>query len=460
MMLAVAFMYYDADRIAGKGPSLFGDTNYVRWIMFLRSVIGYGGIAFSFLAVEYMPMGDATVLVMLSPLVATIGGFIILGEPWRLPEFVATVVSLTGATLVAKPTFIFGNSNSSAVSDAEAANTATGVVLSLIAALCAGMAYVCVRMLGTVAKMPWANVCFVQALGQVGLSIPSLYLAGQHLTLNMSAYEYGLIVLVGFVGAWSQIAMTVGMQREKSALATGMRMSDVVFGFIWQALFTADPVSLLSVAGAVLVTASIIILVVFKQAPPPPAAATSEIRVDDGARGGLNWDVEMTAGRYPLTSVCDEEEGGDSDVGGEEDGEGVFSSKDARRLEQIENALKEGVVSTQKSAAGDGGAKGALSRIITATLRQGSSKHIGGGTHSSRCTASSSDGSSGGGGRIDLGRLRLQFQQQEPFEYSTLLDYSEDLDLSTHGDSEEGNAATGTAGAGNIGGSSTSSQKR
>lgn len=54
------------------------------------------------------------------------------------------------------------------------------------------------------------------------------------------------------------------MQREKSASASAMRTSDVVFAFIWQVLFTSDPVTLLSVSGAVLVMVGVMIIVVFK----------------------------------------------------------------------------------------------------------------------------------------------------------------------------------------------------
>jgi drug/metabolite transporter (DMT)-like permease len=46
----------------------FGSTPYVKKIMAIRSVVGYGGICFAFLAIEALPLGDATVLVMLSPL--------------------------------------------------------------------------------------------------------------------------------------------------------------------------------------------------------------------------------------------------------------------------------------------------------------------------------------------------------------------------------------------------------
>eukprot|EP01035_Chromulina_nebulosa_P020901 gene20901-27091_t len=171
-----------------------------------------------------MSVGDSTVLVMLSPLFASIAGYFVLGEPWKLPEFIGTVVSLVGVTLVARPPFIFGGNSADPV----------GVMFALIAAVAAGAAFILVRILGTTSKMPWSNVCVAQSIGQMVLSIPSLYIIGQSFTVNIGLYNFIMIALGGFIGAWSQIAMTIGMQREKSATASAMRMSDVIFGYIWQ----------------------------------------------------------------------------------------------------------------------------------------------------------------------------------------------------------------------------------
>ena len=76
--------------------------------------------------------------------------------------------------------------------------------------------------------------------------------------------------------------MTVGMQREKSASATAMRMSDVVFGYLWQLLFTADGVDALSIIGAILVSFSIVIVIIFKPAAKesqPPQDANDSIEL-------------------------------------------------------------------------------------------------------------------------------------------------------------------------------------
>lgn len=285
--------------------SLFGDTNYVRLIMVLRSVVGYFSIAFSFLSAEYISIGDSTVLVMMSPIVAAIASFFILGEPWYIPEFIGTILSVLGAILVAKPPFIFGSDVDTGNIDPK--DFYLGVTISLSAAVFAGFAFVLVRMLGTSAKMPWPNVCVVQALGQMILSVPSLYIAGQKsFFLPITLTEVGMIFVVGVIGAWSQIAMTLGMQREKSAAASAMRMSDVVFGFIWQVLFTADDLSLLSLCGAILVASSILVIVIFKGKSTSPSDASS-------SQSKLPSSFTARTHEYEVVSPLEVERGDDDD---------------------------------------------------------------------------------------------------------------------------------------------------
>lgn len=290
VILASVVLCLDSDRRAGIGPKLCGDTKNVVIIMILRAVIGYGGIAFAFLAVERLPVGDGSVLVMLSPLFASILGYFILGEPWRLPEFIATILSLTGAALVAKPSFIFGSEVNEKLG--TKALDIIGVIYALISSISAGFAFILVRILGTSAKMPWANICLVQGIAQLVLSIPFAYSFGQSFEFNLTFYQFLLLSSSGFIGSLSQVAMTVGMQREKSASATAMRMSDVVFSFIWQIAFTNDTAELLTVLGAVLVTSSILLIVFCKRTVP---LVTTEGKEENNYNNNNNKVLEMVS---------------------------------------------------------------------------------------------------------------------------------------------------------------------
>lgn len=297
MITCSVVMYFES---SNQTP-IFGGNSQVRWILLLRSVFGFGGIAFAFLALERLPVGDATVLVMLSPFVAAIASALILKESYTLPDFLATCVSIVGVILIARPQFIFGTED-----DATSSIDPVGVLFALTSSFCAGFAYLFVRMLGTVVKMPWSNVCFSQGIGQVVLSIPSLYIAHEVITLQLTNTQWLLLFLVGSIGTYSQILMTIGMQREKSASATAMRMSDVVFSYGFQVAFTGDSISLLSIIGACIVSLSVFLVVIFKQpaAPSPVVVAVGGIETENSCE----LDLDNTIKEVESSDTCPESE--------------------------------------------------------------------------------------------------------------------------------------------------------
>ena len=74
LLLSSLIIYYAHRNKEDGGMKIFGNSRDVFILLILRSVIGYGGIAFSFLSMELLPIGDATVLCMLSPLFAAVLG--------------------------------------------------------------------------------------------------------------------------------------------------------------------------------------------------------------------------------------------------------------------------------------------------------------------------------------------------------------------------------------------------
>jgi drug/metabolite transporter (DMT)-like permease len=288
---------------------LFGATWYVSMLLLMRSVFGFASTELGFLTVQTLPIGDATVLIMLSSVIGSLMGYIILNESCRTPQIVGTAMSLVGGILISRPTFLiralafFGF-----VESADSLETASpvGVVYGLSAAVCASFAFILIRMLGTTSKMPWAYVTFSQSLGQIALALPDIYLERHKLVAELTTSQVFMILTAGFVGTWSQIAMTIGMQREKSATAIAMRMSDIIFGFIWQFLFTSDNPRLLSLLGAFLVMASIMIIVIFKSSeinqPSTLAATTGFGKSSSLFDRAVNW-IEKRSGSPIMRSL-------------------------------------------------------------------------------------------------------------------------------------------------------------
>jgi drug/metabolite transporter (DMT)-like permease len=134
---------------------LFGPSWFVCFMLCLRGVSGFFSLSLQLLTMEHLPIGDGSVLTMMSPTFAAIFASIFLGEPYRFVEFVATCLSLSGATLVSKPSIIFGAEHGANLSS-------WGIAFGFSAAAVGGLSFLLVRVLGTSAKMPAGHVVCVQ----------------------------------------------------------------------------------------------------------------------------------------------------------------------------------------------------------------------------------------------------------------------------------------------------------
>lgn len=243
-------------RLNGTNKYLLGDNIFTARMLMLRAVLGFGSLAFAFLAFDTMPLGDASVLVMLGPLVAAVLSALLLGEPFLRSEMMATAFTLIGAILVTKPPIIFQLLPHSPWNpdDEKLQFNTFGIICGLLASLCAGGSFVMLRVLGTTAKVDYKNVCFVQGAVRAVLAPPAVLLSTQRFGFGQYNWmQYMLMISSGVIATGAQICMTLGLQRVKSAVGSTMRMSDIVLSFLLQMLFTRDAVDPLSACGAILV---------------------------------------------------------------------------------------------------------------------------------------------------------------------------------------------------------------
>ena len=224
----------------------FGDSlKEMRWLC-LRGLVGFGGIAFSFQAVSLLGIAEVQVVQTSTPVRAAIYARVLLGEPWLRLEQAAAAVASFGVALQ------FGGPRA-----VDAGDHVAGLACALAGAASQGGVYVLVRYLGTVVKVDWPILMLYQACAQILLALPAhLAFRGGVIRLAFTRRSVSLLVACGFTGFLSQIAMTRGMQRVKSASASIARLSGLPWSFLFQAVFTSDEVRARTVAGAVIVVAS------------------------------------------------------------------------------------------------------------------------------------------------------------------------------------------------------------
>lgn len=265
------------------GSSWLGSTRLEHTALLVRAVVGYGGICFGFLCVSAMPLADSQILGQTAPIFSAAFARIFLKEEWHLSEFFSAIAAILGVGFISKPETLL---DASAVSH-------LGVFYGLLSAFFAGGTYVIIRFLGT-AKVDWASVLLAQALGQVVLSPIALVISGQELRL-FSRQQLAVALGIGFCGFASQVAMTKGMQKEKSATASLIRQSLCpVFAMLWQPLcFPEDQLSWTSFAGFGTIMLGLLVTVVAKAFREPTTTKYTEVAGKDEGASVRNDDSKV-----------------------------------------------------------------------------------------------------------------------------------------------------------------------
>lgn len=209
-----------------------------------------------------------------TPCFAAVYARMFLREPWLRLEKFAAAVAMAGVAVQ------FQGGGAAA---AGGRDHVLGLVYAVLGAASAGGAHVLVRLLGTRIKVDWPILMLYQAMGQILLSPVALLAFGETPRLAIARDRALLVAGCGSLGFFSQVAMTRGMQREKSASASIMRLSGLPWSFLFQSVATDDPIAPRTVLGAAVIAVAMAIIVYAaarKTAPPssrPKAGAYAPV---------------------------------------------------------------------------------------------------------------------------------------------------------------------------------------
>jgi len=235
---------------AGAKVQPFGPKENVGW-MFARGLFGSMGLAANFYSVTVMNLGDATTIFFTSPIFTALFAWIFLGEAFTGALVVASVLSLTGVVLVARPAFLFGDS---AEPSSDMALAGAGAALG--AAILAAIAYVIVRKVGTQVHF-LVNVVWFGAVSSAVTPFAAFLLQTQDWPRG---WQWEVLLGVGLTAFLGQCCLASGLQLAPAGPGTVMRNLDVVFAYVYQLLLLHDAAQPLSILGAALVVLSALFL--------------------------------------------------------------------------------------------------------------------------------------------------------------------------------------------------------
>jgi len=211
-----------------------------KWLWF-RGLLGFAGLSCVYGAVTHLPLAEATVLQFLHPpITALLAGFF-LGEAISRRIIGASVLSLCGVALVARPSILFG--------DTATPLDPLWVGVALGGAFFSAAAYVVVRRLS--ADEDPLVIVFYFPLVTVPAALPAL--------ANQFVWPLGLewlwLLGVGIATQIGQVSLTRGLGWLPASRGTALSYLQVVFAAIWGVLVFGDQPDALTVLGGGLVIA-------------------------------------------------------------------------------------------------------------------------------------------------------------------------------------------------------------
>ncbi|KAI6021011.1 drug/metabolite transporter superfamily [Pisolithus marmoratus] len=263
--MAIAFICCEIFMIAAKVPYPFLGPKGVRPLLACRGVAGFFGVFGIYYALQYLPLGDVTVLTFVGPIFTGIAGRLFLGETYSKREALASFCSLFGVVLIARPPFLFESARDPEFEEpvVNAATTFASVftqlqILRLVLIMC--ISVIAIRAIGTRAHAMHSTAYF--SLSCVVVSMIGLFLSGEPIIYPTQWQWNVLLLLIGVLNFAAQMYLTMGLQRETAARGTIGVYVQVIFADVLDVSFFKTVPNLLSFLGTgIIMTCAIYIVV-------------------------------------------------------------------------------------------------------------------------------------------------------------------------------------------------------
>ena len=217
--------------------------NNTGWLVLIsRSVFGTIGLVLNFYAISHISLADSSIIQKLSPFIIIILSYIFFKEEMTRFQFFAIIIAFVGIILIIKPS---GNDIIS-----------MGALAALSGALCAGIAYTCVRYLGTHNISGEFIIFFFSSLSSLML-LPYLILDYR----TMTYYQLSMLLLAGISATIGQYGVTFAYKFAAAKNISVFDYSQVLFSGIFGYMFFGEFPDFQSLIGYIIVISVGIVLV-------------------------------------------------------------------------------------------------------------------------------------------------------------------------------------------------------
>ena len=217
--------------------------NNTGWLVLIsRSVFGTIGLVLNFYAISHISLADSSIIQKLSPFIILILSYIFFKEEMTRFQVFAIVIAFIGIIFIIKPS---GNDIIS-----------MGALAALLGALCSGIAYTCVRYLGTHNISGEFIIFFFSSLSSLML-LPYLIFDYRSMTL----YQLSMLLLAGISATIGQYGVTFAYKFAAAKNISVFDYSQVLFSGIFGYMFFGEFPDFQSLIGYIIVISVGIVLV-------------------------------------------------------------------------------------------------------------------------------------------------------------------------------------------------------
>lgn len=236
-----------------------------RVFLVLRGVFGFIGVFGIYYSLQYLTVADTVSISFLTPMCTALVAWIILSEKFSLLEGICALVSLAGVLLIAKPSFLFGNSALEGSQDANSGKRMVAIVMAMAGVAGASVVYVLLRKIGKLAH-PLISVSYFALVTCIATFSATVFVPSLQFQIPHTPRQWLLFILIGISGFFMQFCMAAGLQREKAGKSSLMVYLDMVFALIWDFVIWGKLPGITSILGMILIVGNAFLVIKYEPA--------------------------------------------------------------------------------------------------------------------------------------------------------------------------------------------------
>jgi len=206
-------------------------------ILIFRGVFGTFGLCLYFYTIQKIPLATAITLQYMSPLFVVLASWIFLREKVELKQFLFFIVASIGVVFV---------------KGFDAQISLALVFCGLLGALCSGIAYTCVRKLGS-SETPLVIVLYFPLV-----CLPLVAPLAYHQWEPPKGWDWLILGIIGVTTQMAQIFLTKAFQVERAAHIAIFNYLGIVYAIILGYILFQETLSWTTCLGIVLILTGVI----------------------------------------------------------------------------------------------------------------------------------------------------------------------------------------------------------